>query len=144
MLRLVPALTRRWRLLVAPYAALAADAALTLLMQSPEYWSGSYEFASESEVIGAMTLRAHPLAFVAWIVLWAAILGTVILFVPRFIARTISVAAALLHTFGLLSWLLMSSANPYLTYSFGLAIAALIVYSLEEKTGPHRLPDRNL
>lgn len=28
------------RLLAAPYAALAADAGLTLLMQSPEYWSG--------------------------------------------------------------------------------------------------------
>ena len=144
MFRPMQTLTRRGRLLVAPYAALAADAGLTLLMQSPEYWSGSYEFASESEVIGAMTLRLHPLAFVAWIVLWAAILGTVIVFVPRLVARTISVAAALLHTFGLLSWLFLSSANPYLTYSFGLVIAALIVYSLEEKPGSHLHPDRNL
>jgi hypothetical protein len=135
-------LTRRARLLVAPYAALAADAALTLFMQSPEYWSGRYEFASEAEVIGATTLRLHPMAFVAWIVLWAAILGTVIVLTPRLIARIVSVAAALLHTFALLSWLLASSTSPYLTYSCGLVIAALIVYSLEEKTsGDNRIPE---
>ncbi len=131
---MIHALTRRGRLLIAPYAALVADATLTLLMQSPEYWSGSYEFASEAEAIGAMTLRLHPLVFMAWILLWGAILGTVIALVPRIIARTISVAAAFLHTFALLSWLMMSTANPYVTYSFGLIIAALIVYSLEEKT----------
>ena len=128
---------------MAPYAALAADAGLTLLMQSPEYWSGQYDFASESEVIGAMTLRLHPLAFVVWIIVWAAILGTVIVFVPRFLARTVSVAAAFLHTFGLLSWLLVSSANLYFTYSFGLVIAALIVYSLEEKTATRPRRDRS-
>ena len=128
-------LTRRIRLLVAPYAALAADAALTLFMQSPEYWSGHYEFASEAEVIGAMTLRLHPLAFVGWIVLWATILGAVIVLSPRIVARIVSVAAAFLHTFALLSWLLASSTNPYLIYSCGLVIAALIVYSLDEKTG---------
>lgn len=134
---MIQALTQRGRLLLAPYAALVADAALTLLMQSPEYWSGSYDFASEAEAIGAMTLRLHPLAFVGWIVLWAGILGTVISLAPRIIARTISVAAALLHTFALLSWLLVSSANPYVTYSCGLIIAALIVYSLEEKGETH-------
>jgi hypothetical protein len=133
MLRLKRALVRRRRLLVAPWAALAADATITLLLQSPEYWSGQYETASEGEVIGAMMLRLHPLAFVAWIAVWALALAIVILFVPQIIARIICVGAALLHTFGLLQWLLMQSSNPYFAYSCGLVCAALIVYSLERK-----------
>jgi hypothetical protein len=133
MLQLKRALVRRRRLLVAPWAALAADATITLLLQSPEYWSGRYEYASEGEVIGAMTLRLHPLAFVAWIAVWALALAIVIVLVPQIIARIISVAAALLHTFALLQWLLMQSSNVYLVYSCGLVCAALIVYSLERK-----------
>jgi len=134
MLRFRHALARRGRLLVAPFAALAADATVTLLLQSPDYWSGRYEAASEAEIIGAMTLRLHPLAFLAWIAVWALALAIVIALVPRIIARITCVAAALLHTFGLLNWLLAWSSNPYITYSCGLVSAALIVYSLEQKS----------
>ena len=140
MLGLVKAVTSRARLLVAPWAALFADAALTLLMQSQDYWSGRYEAASEAEVIGAMTLRLHPLAFVAWIVVWASILALIIALVPRILARITSVAATLLHTFALLSWLLASSSNPYVVYLCGLLCAALIVYSLEQKIETGRQP----
>ena len=140
MRRLINAVTRRGRLLVAPYAALTADAALTLLMQSQDYWYGRYEAASEAEVIGAMTLRLHPLAFVAWILVWASILALVITLVPQVLARIISVAATLLHTFALLSWLLGWTSNPYLVYLCGLLCAALIVYSLEQRhVSPRRL-----
>src|SRR5436190_14266689 len=107
----------RGRLLVAPLAALAADATVTLLLQSSDYWSGRYEAASEGEVIGALTLRLHPLAFVTWIAMWALALTIVIVLVPEIIARIICVSAALLHTFGLFTWLLAHSSNPYLTYS---------------------------
>ena len=140
MLRLRHALARRGRLLVAPWAALAADAAVTLFLQSSDYWSGRYEAASEGEIIGATMLRLHPLAFVAWIAVWGAALAIVIVLVPRIIARIVCVGAALLHTFALLTWLLMWSSNPYLTYSCGLLIAALIVYSLEEKTAANTEP----
>lgn len=141
MRRLIKAVTKRSRLLVAPYAALTADATLTLLMQSQYYWAGHYEAASEAEVIGAMTLRLHPLAFVAWIIVWASILGLIIVLVPPILARITSVAASLLHTFALLSWLLTWSSNPYVVYSCGLLCAVLIVYSLEQKTesGQRRL-----
>ncbi|HEY5883913.1 MAG TPA: hypothetical protein VIT88_04460 [Pyrinomonadaceae bacterium] len=134
MLRLVKAVTRRGRLLVAPWAALTADATLTLLLQSQYYWSGHYEAASEAEVIGAMTMRLHPLAFVAWIVVWASILGVIIVLLPPILARITSVAATLLHAFGLLSWLLTWSSNPYVVYLCGLLCAVLIVYSLDQKT----------
>ena len=137
MLWLLRAVTRRGRLLVAPFAALTSDAALTLLMQSQDYWSGHYEFASEAEVIGAMTLRLHPLAFVAWIVVWASILALVIALVPPVLARITSVAATLLHTFALLTWLMGWSSNPYVVYLCGLLCAALIVYSLEQKRSTH-------
>jgi hypothetical protein len=79
-------------------------------------------------------LRLHPVAFVAWIAVWGAALAIVIVLVPRIIARIVCVGAALLHTFALLTWLLIWSSNPYVTYLCGLLIAALIVYSLEEKT----------
>jgi hypothetical protein len=134
MLRLRHALARRGRLLVAPWAALAADAGVTLCLQSSDYWSGRYEAASEGEIIGATMLRLHPAAFVAWIAVWGASLGLVIVLVPRIIARIVCVGATVLHTFALLTWLLIWSSNPYVTYSGGLLIAALIVYSLEEKT----------
>ena len=142
MLRLMHALTRRGRLLVAPYAALAADATVTLLLQSSDYWSGRYEAASEAEVIGAMTLRLHPLAFLAWIAVWAFALAVIIALVPRIIARVTCVAATLLHTFGLLNWLFAWSSNPYVTYSCGLVSAALIVYSLEQKTDANTAASR--
>ncbi len=134
MVRLKHALIRRSRLLVAPGAALAADATVTLLLQSPEYWSGRYETASEGEVIGAMMLRLHPLAFLAWIAVWALALAIVIALVPQIIARIVCVSAALLHTFALLQWVLTQSSNPYLAYLCGLVCAVLIVYSLERKT----------
>ena len=140
MFRLRQALARRGRLLVAPWAALAADAALTLLRQSSYYWSGRYEAASEGEIIGATMLRLHPAAFLAWIAVWGAALAMVILLVPRILARIVCVAAALLHTFALLTWLLMWSSNPYVTYSCGLLSAALIVYSLEQKTAADTEP----
>ena len=140
MRRLFKAVTRRGRLLVAPYAALTADAALTLLMQSHDYWSGRYEAASEAEVIGAMTLRLHPLAFVAWIVVWASILALIIALVPLILARITSVGATLLHTFALLTWLIGWSSNPYVVYLCGLLCAALIVYSLEQKTETRQRP----
>ena len=136
MLWLRRALTQRGRLLVAPWAALSADATVTLLLQSSDYWSGRYEAASEGEVIGAMALRIHPLAFLAWIAVWALALAIMIALVPQIIARIICVGAALLHTFGLLNWLLAQSSYPYVTYSCGLVSAALIVYSLERKTPP--------
>ena len=140
MLRLRHALARRGRLLVAPWAALAADAGVTLCLQSSDYWSGRYEAASEGEIIGATMLRLHPAAFVAWIAVWGASLGLVIVLVPRIIARIVCVGATVLHTFALLTWLLIWSSNPYVTYSGGLLIAALIVYSLEEKTAADTEP----
>jgi hypothetical protein len=79
-------------------------------------------------------LRLHPVAFLAWIVVWGAALAMVIVLAPRIIARIVCVGVSLLHTFALLTWLLMWSSNPYVTYSCGLLSAALIVYSLEEKT----------
>jgi len=107
---------------------------VTLCLQSSDYWSGRYEAGSEGEIIGATMLRLHPAAFVAWIAVWGASLGLVIVLVPRIIARIVCVGATVLHTFALLTWLLIWSSNPYVTYSGGLLIAALIVYSLEEKT----------
>ena len=130
----VKAVTSRGHLLVAPSAALTAHAALTLLMQSQDYWSGRYEAASEAEVIGAMTLRLHPLAFVTWIVMWASNLALVISLVLPILARITSIAATLLHTFAILTWLLASSSTPDVVYLCGLLCAALIVYSLEHKT----------
>src|SRR5918993_5744943 len=133
MRRLTKTIMRRGRLLVAPYAALTADAALTLLMQSQDYWSGRYEAVSEGEVIGAMMLQFHPLAFVGWILVWASILPLVIALVPPLLARITSVAATLLHAFALLTWLMARSSNAYAVYLCGLLCAALIVYSLEQK-----------
>jgi hypothetical protein len=86
-------------------------------------------------------LRLHPVAFIAWIAVWGAALAIVIVLVPRIIARIICVGAALLHTFALLTWLLFWSTNPYVTYAGGLLSAALIVYSLEEKTEADTEPD---
>jgi hypothetical protein len=87
-----------------------------------------------------MMLRLHPLAFLAWIAVWGAALTIVIALVPRIIARITCVGAALLHTFGLLNWLLLWSSNPFVTYSCGLLSAALIVYSLEQKTAADTEP----
>ena len=134
MSRFINAFIQRRRLMVAPFAALGADAALTLLLQSDYYWSGYYEAASEGEVIGATALRLHPLAFVAWILIWASIVALLIALTPRSIARTTSVAATLLHTFALLTWVMTRSSSPYLVYFCGLVCAALIVYSLEHKS----------
>lgn len=129
----------RTRLLIAPYAALAGDVALTLLRQDESYWSGSYELANESEIIGLTMLRLHPVAFMAWIATWAILLGLLMIYTPRPLARLVCVAAALLHTFALLTWI-QHPLNPYLIYALGILSAALIVYSLAEKT-PHAPPD---
>src|SRR4030095_11270756 len=128
IIRLRHALARRGLLLVAPWAALAADAAVTLFLQSSDYWSGRYEAASEGEIIGATMLRLHPVAFLAWLAVWGAALAIVIVLAPRIIARIVCVGVSLLHTFALLTWLLMWSSNSYVTYSCGILCAVLIVF----------------
>jgi len=130
---------RRTRLLIAPYAALASDAAITLLRQDESFWSGRYDLAAESEIIGREMLRLHPVAFMAWISIWATLLGLLMIYCPRPLARFVCVAAALLHTFGLLTWM-RHPFNPYLIYLLGILSAVLIVYSLEDEYNQRR-PD---
>ena len=87
-------------------AAASLDAVLTLRGQSAEYWAGNYARVNELSPTFHHLLAYHPLAFVAGILAWLLIFGTIILLLPRMLALAMSLAVTIGHTWGATTWLL--------------------------------------
>ena len=106
--------TRRKLLLCIPPLILCLiDQTITLIGQTPAYWSGDYSNAREANPWFNWLLRQHPLAFEAGILLWIVVFVCAILFLPRLVSMVISVAIVLGHTWGTATWLCLKYTHGY-------------------------------
>ncbi len=110
---------RRILLCIAPWIICLIDHTITLLGQSAAYWSGDYSDAREGNPLFDWLLRQHPLAFEAGVLVWIIVFTCVILLLPRFVSKVVSVALVLGHTWGTASWLCLMCAHGY-WYTIGL------------------------
>ena len=111
-----------------PFALCMLDQGITLFRQSDAYWDGSYEHAREANPLFSWLLKQHPLAFEAGIFVWVSIFASIILFTPRRVAMTVSIAVLLGHTWGAATWLTWTVPQGYwLSIALFLASSILIV-----------------
>lgn len=91
-------------LCVPPLSLGLVDGVLTLLGQSSFYWDG-YQAVNEANPVFSGLLQIHPLAALAGLAVWLAILCTLIVVSPRVLALIFSIAISFGHTIGSGSWL---------------------------------------
>jgi hypothetical protein len=118
---------RRFVGLCAPPLALGAlDGLLTVLGQSSVYWT-NHAATNEANPVFSALLQAGPLAFLLVALLWLAMLGTMILVLPRLPALILSLAISFGHTVGSGSWLFDHFELGYhLANGYYLASASLL------------------
>jgi hypothetical protein len=85
--------------------AFIADVGLTLLGQSPEYWSGAYYDVNEGNTLSNWLLSIHPLAYTAIIIGCLAFVIYCVTIIPKSIGKFIITLCFLFHTVGTYCWL---------------------------------------
>jgi len=126
-------------LVVAPLAVLALDVALTLIGQGPGYWGGNYHLANEASPPGHWLLTRHPVAFIAAMAAWAALLCLVMWALPVRLTKTVSLALTIGHTWGAASWLpRVVSVEYWSTIALFVVAAAAVVLTWEQYEKPLR------
>ena len=75
--------------------------------QPDPYWSGDYSQPLEANPPMRWLLSQHPGAFAAATLAWVVLFSAAIMLLPLRLARVISVALILGHTWGASSWLLV-------------------------------------
>jgi hypothetical protein len=82
-----------------------ADVAVTLLGQSPEYWSGAYYDVNEGNPLSSWFLSIHPLAYIAYFIGCLAFGIFCVAVFPTGIGKFLATLCFLFHTVGTYSWL---------------------------------------
>jgi hypothetical protein len=109
-----------------PLVLCTLDVSMTLIGQSAAYWAGNYSRVIESSPTFNHLLQAHPLAFVAGCLVWAALFVAVILLLPDFLALVASIAVTFAHTVGASTWLIFRFQYGY-QYCLWLYLSASMV-----------------
>ena len=118
---------RRVRLWIAPASFCAVDAAVTLVGQSPAYWSGERGEAFEANPLGLWLLWLHPLAFAGGA---AASLMLYVLLIERLpinLARLASFVILFLHALGAATWFVRLGVIGYAVAAGGMLIASWLL-----------------
>lgn len=100
---------------IPPIILCLIDSTITLVGQSAKYWQGNYFVANEECPPMRAMLQTHPLAFEAVIFAWIIAFVVVILLVPRWLGRSLSIALLLGHTWGTYTWLSYRFNHGYWT-----------------------------
>jgi hypothetical protein len=108
-----PVLRRLLGLGLPALAACALDNTLTLVVQSPEYWSGNYAAVNEGSPTYNQLLQIHPATFIAGSLVWAAIFLGIIVLLPHTLALIVSIAVTFGHSAGAATWLLWRFGYGY-------------------------------
>ena len=115
-------------LIIPALAPFAADVLITLAGQSSNYWAGDYSAAREGAPVGAMLLKAHPLAFLGAAVLYAVGVALLIRYLPAPLSLWGSLGMLIAHTSGFLSWIRISEYYHILEPSHNVLMAGLAAY----------------
>jgi hypothetical protein len=94
--------------------ALLLDDGLTLHGQPTEYWAGDYSQTTEAAPFNHRLYVWHPVAAVGGHLLWAGVLGGLLLLLPEVLAVVLAIAAVFGHTAGAYTWV---QAMLFRTYS---------------------------
>ena len=85
--------------------AFITDVGLTLLAQSPEYWSGAYFDVNEGNTLSNWLLSIHPLVYIA--IIFGCLFFSIycVAVFPMPIGKFVTTLCFLFHTVGVYSWL---------------------------------------
>lgn len=101
-----------------------ADASLTLVGQTSEYWAGDYGVAVEANPIAHPLLVRSPWLFASLAVVWLAIFSAVIVFWRHPAAKWMAVLIAVAHAIGGASWVTRVGPRGLLAAGAYIALAA--------------------
>lgn len=121
-------------LCIPPLALATLDGALTLAGQSAEYWAGNYGRVNELSPTFNHLLSCHPLAFAAGLLAWMLVFCGMILLMPQTLALATSIAVAVGHMWGAMTWVLYRFHYGYQA-SEGLVLATALVLAVGIRWG---------
>lgn len=99
---------------MAPAMALAlADAGVTLIFQSSDYWNQGFHLAVENNPVGRALMVLHPAVFLAGIILWILLVAGVVLWMPHPWEYIVALTVILGHTWGVSIWLYQNASSAY-------------------------------
>jgi hypothetical protein len=126
-------------LLVPVLACYVLDLILTLVGQPADYWSG---YSHVDEVNGPMkwALSQHPALFVAMSLVYIAGCCCLVLILPPWFARRLSLLLTFTHTWGASSWLWLGSESrsPFVIFLLHLVMTLITAFSIERSIRAER------
>ena len=120
-------LRRRLWLLLPAVVLFGCDVGLTLAEQTPEYWLGDYQQATEHNPLGRPLLAWHPIAFIGAAAAWGAAFSAVVLLWRHPLGGWLAVALAVGHAFGASSWLARHGVVGWASALCYVAVAAWVL-----------------
>src|SRR5262245_11645134 len=85
--------------------ALLLDNGLTLHGQPAEYWAGDHSQTTEGAPFYRKLYVWHPAAAVCGYLVWAGLLGGLLILLPEVLAVVLSIAVVFGHTAGAYTWI---------------------------------------
>jgi hypothetical protein len=130
---------RLWLLLPA-FLSVIADMTITLLGQPAAYWQGSYHVVNEWNPIARWFLTIHPLMFLVYFILDAAIFILLVFIFPEILAKMLSAFYTLSSANSVYLWLAWPFHKSIWVSNIPLVIASiLLIYAFEKAS--HSLSD---
>ena len=90
-----------------------ADAGVTLLFQSSDYWNHGFHLAVENNPLGRALMVLHPAVFLAGIAVWILIVAGLVLWIPHPWEHIVALTVILGHTWGVSIWLYQNASSAY-------------------------------
>ena len=103
---------RIWIMIPAMALALA-DAGITLVFQSSDYWNQGFHLAVENNPLGRALMVLHPAVFLVGIVVWILIVTGLVLWLPHPWEHIVALTVILGHTWGVSIWLYQNASSAY-------------------------------
>ena len=113
------------------YGLVIADTIFTLSYANPGYWTNYNDYGTELNPIAAWALHHGPLVYLAHVALWMAMIGFLVLKLPRKLGFVIGVIFWLAHltaVSGMLSWWIY--IHYFSDWNFTIVVDIMNIYSI--------------
>jgi hypothetical protein len=97
--------TLRWLNAIPPILACCLDFIVTVIGQSPDYWTGDLSAANEANPVGAAFMSYHVSGLFVLTALWLALIFGLSYIVPAKFYKFFTLAVVMGHTVGAASWM---------------------------------------
>jgi hypothetical protein len=120
--------------------ALCLDTGLTLHGQPAEYWAGDYSQTTEGAPFYRRLYAWHPAAAGCGHLIWAGVLGGLLILLPEVLAVVLAIAVVFGHTAGAYTWIqgmLLHAHGPAATGWYQAANGMFLLAAVAVGVGIH-------